>query len=64
MKRWIYTIAGIFFLITAIAVVFFYSEINKKVNYHKIIEIKRGVPLKASLSTLPISDSFVFKVYL
>lgn len=64
MKKWIYTIARMFILIATIVVVFFYFEINKKVNYHKIIEIKRGVPLKASLSSLPVSDSFVFKVYL
>lgn len=64
MKKWIYTIAGIFVLIATIAVVFFYFEINKKVSYRKIIEIKRGVPLKASLSSLPISDNLAFKVYL
>ena len=64
MKKWIYTIAGLFVLVATIVVVFFYFEINKKVNYRKIIEIKRGVPLKASLSSLPVSDNFVFKVYL
>ncbi len=64
MKKWIYNISGIVIFFITIATVFFYFEVNKKIDYHKIIEIKRDVPLRTSLASIPVSNNLVFKVYL
>lgn len=64
MKKWMYNIAGILVFVATIAVVFIYFQINTPVKYSKIIEIKRGVPLKTSLKGLPIADNIVFRGYL
>lgn len=63
MKKLIYLF--IFVVIIGCAGVGYIShEINRLQKYAKIIEIKSDVPLKKSLSVLPISKNFIFKGYL
>lgn len=63
MKKLIYLFIVIMIVICG-GVGYIYHEINKPQKYVKIIEIKSDVPLKKSLSVLPISKNLIFKGYL
>ncbi len=39
-------------------------QLNHKIEYNQIIEIKRGESISKSLKELPVSEHFLFKVYL
>jgi len=61
-------IFGGIFLLCMIAIggiYWYYKETEiEKTHYSQILEIKRGVSLRESLSSLEISDEFVFRAYL
>lgn len=63
MKKLIYLLIVVIIIIGGGAG-YIYHEINKPEKYAKVIEIKSDVPLKKSLSVLPISKNIIFKVYL
>ncbi len=63
MKKLIYLLIVVMILIGG-GVGYIYHEINKPQKYAKVIEIKSDVPLKKSLSVLPISKNIIFKGYL
>ena len=63
MKKLIYLLIVVIIIIGGGAG-YIYHEINKPEKYAKVIEIKSDVPLKKSLSVLPISKNIIFKGYL
>ena len=63
MKKLIYLLIVVIIIIGGGAG-YIYHEINKPEKYAKVIEIKSDVPLKKSLSVLPIFKNIIFKVYL
>lgn len=63
MKKLIYLLIVVMVIIGGGAG-YIYHEINKPEKYAKVIEIKSDVPLKKSLSVLPISKNIIFKGYL
>lgn len=63
MKKLIYLLIVVMIIIGG-GVGYIYYEINKPQKYAKVIEIKSDVPLKKSLSALPISKNIIFKGYL
>lgn len=63
MKKLIYLLIVVMIIIGG-GVGYIYHEINKPQEYAKVIEIKSDVPLKKSLSVLPISKNIIFKGYL
>ena len=63
MKKLIYLLIVVIIIIGGGAG-YIYHEINKPQKYAKVIEIKSDVPLKKSLSVLPISKNIIFKGYL
>lgn len=63
MKKLIYLLIVVMIIIGG-GVGYIYHEINKPEKYAKVIEIKSDVPLKKSLSVLPISKNIIFKGYL
>ena len=63
MKKLIYLLIVVMIIIGG-GVGYIYHEINKPQKYAKVIEIKSDVPLKKSLSVLPISKNIIFKGYL
>ena len=63
MKKLIYLLIVVMIIISG-GVEYIYHEINKPQKYAKVIEIKSDVPLKKSLSVLPISKNIIFKGYL
>lgn len=63
MKKLIYLLIVVMIIIGG-GTGYIYHEINKPEKYAKVIEIKSDVPLKKSLSVLPISKNIIFKGYL
>lgn len=63
MKKLIYLLIVVMIIVGGGAG-YIYHEINKPEKYAKVIEIKSDVPLKKSLSVLPISKNIIFKGYL
>lgn len=63
MKKLIYLLIVVMIIVGGGAG-YIYYEINKTEKYAKVIEIKSDVPLKKSLSVLPISKNIIFKGYL
>lgn len=63
MKKLIYLLIVVMVIIGGGAG-YIYHEINKTEKYAKVIEIKSDVPLKKSLSVLPISKNIIFNGYL
>lgn len=63
MKKLIYLLIVLAIIIGG-GVGYIYYDINKPQKYAKVIEIKSDVPLKKSLSVLPISKDIIFKGYL
>ena len=57
-------ILGILAIITVALSALVIFQLTNKTQYNQIIEIKKGQSISKSLKELPVSEEFLFKLYL
>lgn len=64
MKKVYYIIAGLLVFILLLSGGYIFTQINGKERYNTTLTIEKNQPLRKSLTPLPNSESFIFRLYL